>query len=80
MEVKIAGVSFKNPIIAASGTFANGREFDQYFDIGELGGIATTGITYNRREGNKGIRLHETSSGMMNSIGQIGRASCRERV
>ncbi len=69
MEVAIGNIKFKNPIIAASGTFSNGREFDEYFDIGKLGGIATTGLTYKRRDGNKGIRLYETRSGMMNSIG-----------
>lgn len=69
MEVAIGNTKFKNPIIAASGTFSNGREFDEYFDIGKLGGIATTGLTYKRRDGNKGIRLYETRSGMMNSIG-----------
>lgn len=69
MKVNIAGLEFKNPIIAASGTFSNGREFDEYFPIENLGGICTTGLTYNRRDGNKGTRIHEVSSGMMNSIG-----------
>lgn len=69
MKVKIGNIEFKNPIIAASGTFSNGREFDEYFDIARLGGICTTGITYNKRAGNKGRRIHEVASGLMNSIG-----------
>lgn len=68
-EVNICGVNFKNPVIAASGTFGFGREFDEYFPIELLGGISTKGLTLNRREGNKGIRIHETPSGIMNSIG-----------
>lgn len=67
--VNICGFEFKNPVIAASGTFGFGREFDEYFPIELLGGISTKGLTLNKREGNKGIRIHETSSGIMNSIG-----------
>ena len=67
--VKICGFDLKNPIIAASGTFGFGREFDEYFSIGLLGGISTKGLTLNKRDGNKGIRIHETASGIMNSIG-----------
>lgn len=67
--VNICGVEFKNPIIAASGTFGVGREYNEYFDISRLGGISTLGVTYNSRPGNKGIRIYETPSGMINSIG-----------
>jgi len=67
--VNICGVEFKNPIIAASGTFGVGREYSEYFDISKLGGISTLGVTYNSRPGNKGIRIYETPSGMINSIG-----------
>ena len=69
MRVNICGVEFKNPVIAASGTFGVGREFDEYFDISKLGGISTTGLTIKAKQGNKGRRIHETSSGLMNSIG-----------
>ena len=68
-RVDLCGIELKNPIIAASGTFSVGREFDEYYDISKLGGIATTGLTLNKKEGNKGIRLHECPAGMMNSIG-----------
>lgn len=69
MEVSICDVKFKNPVITASGTFGFGREYADYFDLSRLGGISSKGLTINKKEGNKGIRLHETASGMMNSIG-----------
>lgn len=68
-KVNICGVDFKNPVIAASGTFGFGNEFDEYFDTAKLGGICTKGLTIEPRDGNKGIRVYETPSGMMNSIG-----------
>lgn len=68
-KVNISGVEFKNPVIAASGTFGFGREYDEYFPIEKLGGISSKGLTLEAREGNKGIRIHETSAGLMNSIG-----------
>lgn len=69
MEVNICDVKFKNPVITASGTFGFGREYADYFDLSRLGGISSKGLTINKKEGNKGVRLHETSSGMLNSIG-----------
>ena len=68
-RVEILGLELKNPVIAASGTFDFGREFDEYFSIEKLGGISTKGLTLNKRDGNKGIRIYETPSGLMNSIG-----------
>lgn len=68
-RVDICGVELKNPVIGASGTFGFGREFNEYFDVGQLGGISTKGLTLEAREGNSGIRIYETSSGIMNSIG-----------
>ena len=68
-RVNICGVDFKNPVIAASGTFGFAREFEEYFDISRLGGISSKGLTLEKKDGNKGIRIHETSSGLMNSIG-----------
>ena len=69
MEVNICDVRFKNPVITASGTFGFGREYADYFDLSRLGGISSKGLTINKKEGNKGVRLYETSSGMLNSIG-----------
>lgn len=68
-KVKIAGVEFKNPVIAASGTFGFGKEFSEYLDLNKLGGISSKGLTLRRNLGNKGIRIYETPSGIMNSIG-----------
>jgi dihydroorotate dehydrogenase (NAD+) catalytic subunit len=68
-SVTIAGVRFRNPVIAASGTFGYGREYAELLDVSRLGGICTKGLTLNPRAGNTGTRLHETPSGLMNSIG-----------
>ncbi len=65
----IFGKSFKNPIIAASGTFGFGKEYHEFYDISILGGVSTKGLTLEARDGNTGIRLIETPSGIMNSIG-----------
>jgi len=69
LSVTIAGVKLHNPVIAASGTFGYGREYEGFLDIAALGGICTKGLTLNSRPGNTGMRLHETPSGLMNSIG-----------
>lgn len=69
LKVNICGIEFKNPIIAASGTFGFGKEFADYIDINRLGGISTKGLTLEKNLGNKGTRIYETASGVMNSIG-----------
>lgn len=69
LSVQIAGITFKNPVIAASGTFGYGQEYAGLMDVSRLGGICTKGLTLHPREGNRGRRLHETPSGLMNSIG-----------
>jgi len=69
LQTIINGVIFKNPIIAASGTFGFGREYNELYDVNILGGISTKGLTINPKEGNSGIRVWETASGMMNSVG-----------
>ena len=69
LSVKIAGVPFKNPIIAASGTFGFGEEYHELYDVGCLGGISSRGLTLHPKDGNEGIRVWETASGMMNSVG-----------
>jgi dihydroorotate dehydrogenase (NAD+) catalytic subunit len=69
LSVTVAGVKFRNPVIAASGTFGYGREYEGLLDIAGLGGICTKGLTINPRPGNQGARIYETPSGMMNSIG-----------
>lgn len=69
LSVNIAGVHFENPVIGSSGTFGFGTEYKSVFDVNRLGGISSKGLTLEPREGNDGIRLHETPSGLMNSIG-----------
>lgn len=69
LAVKIAGVLFKNPIITASGTFGFGKEYSAFYNIDELGGICTKGITKEPRQGNATPRIAETPSGILNSVG-----------
>lgn len=69
LGVNICGINFKNPVIAASGTFGYGEEYNEFFDVSKLGGICTKGLTFHKREGNDGIRVWETSSGILNSVG-----------
>ncbi|MEG1555646.1 MAG: dihydroorotate dehydrogenase [Bacteroidales bacterium] len=69
LTVNINGIEFKNPLIAASGSFGFGKEYNELYDVSCLGGISSKGLTLNPREGNKGIRIYETSSGIMNSVG-----------
>lgn len=67
--IDICGVKFKNPVIAASGAFAFGTEYNEIYDVSKLGGICSKGLTLDRKEGNLGIRSFETRSGMLNSVG-----------
>lgn len=69
LKVNICGIEFNNPVIAASGTFGFGKEFANYIDINKLGGISSKGLTLHKNLGNKGVRIYETPSGIMNSIG-----------
>ena len=69
LSVNIAGVHFENPVIGSSGAFGFGTEYQSVFDVNRLGGIASKGLTLEARQGNDGIRLWETPSGLMNSIG-----------
>ena len=69
LSVKIAGVEFNNPLIAASGTFGFGREYGEFYPLEKLGGISCKGITLKRRDGNPVPRVAETPSGMLNAVG-----------
>lgn len=69
LKVNIAGVEFKNPIITASGTFGFGREYDRFYNIEELGGICTKGLTIKPKLGNPPPRIAESYGGMLNSVG-----------
>ncbi len=69
MEVNFAGVTFKNPITTASGTFGSGMEFAEYVDLNRLGAVTTKGVAVVPWSGNRTIRVAETPSGMLNAIG-----------
>jgi len=69
LSVSLCGVPLRNPVIAASGTFGYGTEYANLMDVGALGGICSKGLTLEPRSGNRGVRLAETPSGLINSIG-----------
>ncbi|MDR0294546.1 MAG: dihydroorotate dehydrogenase [Oscillospiraceae bacterium] len=69
LSVSVAGLAMKNPLVAVSGCFGFGREYDELFDIAILGGICVKGLTLVPREGNPPPRAAETPGGMLNSIG-----------
>ncbi len=69
LSVNICGIDLKNPVIPASGVFGYGREYEEFYPLSELGGIATKGTTLNKRTGNLSPRIAETPGGMLNSVG-----------
>ena len=69
LNINIAGLELKNPVIAASGTFGFGREYKDYIDLNLLGGISVKGLTLKPRQGNKPPRIAETPAGILNSVG-----------
>lgn len=69
LQVEICGVKFKNPVIAASGTFGFGREFNEIYDISQIGGISTKGMTLEPRLGNPVPRIAEGASVILNAVG-----------
>ncbi len=69
LQVNLCGVQLKNPVVAASGTFGFGREFDEIYDIGVLGGISTKGLTLEPRAGNPTPRIAEGNGVILNAVG-----------
>ena len=69
LSVNICGVSFKNPVIAASGTFGFGREYNELYDISSVGGVSTKGLTLESRPGNPVPRIAEGKSVILNAVG-----------
>ena len=69
LSVNLAGMTMKNPVVVASGTFGFGREYSQFFDLSELGGICAKGLTLHCRQGNPAPRIAETPMGILNSVG-----------
>jgi dihydroorotate dehydrogenase (NAD+) catalytic subunit len=69
LAIDCGGISFRNPVLTASGTFGYGREFEGLTDLSVIGGLVTKGISPMPRFGNATPRICETASGMLNSIG-----------
>lgn len=83
LSVQFCGLEFTNPIIAASGTFAYGVEFEDHLDLNALGGIVVKGLSKEPIQGNAAPRLWEAEGGMINSVGlqNIGvRAFVRDKL
>ena len=69
LSVNLCGVQLKNPVITASGTFGFGREFNELYDIGVLGGVSTKGLTLEPRLGNPVPRIAESRGVILNAVG-----------
>lgn len=69
MQVNLGGLSMKNPVTTASGTFGSGMEYADFLDVAKLGAVTTKGVSLNGWAGNDSPRIAETPSGMLNSIG-----------
>ena len=83
METTLCGIALRNPVLAASGTFGYGIEFEKLVDLNQLGGFVVKGLSREPIEGNPPPRLYETRCGMINSIGlqNIGvRAFVQEKL
>jgi len=83
LAVSVGGLTLKNPILTASGCFGYGLEYDDFYDVAELGGICTKGLSLNPRAGNPPERICETPAGMLNAIGlaNVGvEAFCSEKL
>ena len=83
LETKLCGIALRNPVLAASGTFGYGVEFEKQLNLNELGGFVVKGLSREPIEGNPPPRLYETRCGMINSIGlqNIGvRAFTKEKL
>src|SRR6202161_1643219 len=69
LRVNFAGIELKNPILAASGTFGYGVEFEDVVHLDKLGGLVVKGLSREAMIGNPPPRLWETAAGMLNAIG-----------
>jgi dihydroorotate dehydrogenase (NAD+) catalytic subunit len=69
MKVKLAGIELANPVIAASGTFGYGIEFEEIVSLERIGGLVTKGISLQPIEGHQAPRIIQTAAGMLNAIG-----------
>lgn len=69
MQINIAGIELKNPVMTASGTFGSGKEYSEYIDLNKLGAITVKGVSSTPWKGNDSPRIAETYGGMLNSVG-----------
>ncbi len=69
LDVVIAGVPFKNPVMTASGTFGSGEEYYEFVDLNKLGAVVVKGVSFVSWSGNNPPRIAETYGGMLNSVG-----------
>src|ERR1700761_3483549 len=69
LEMTICGIHFRNPVLAASGTFGYGIEFEKLVDLNAIGGFVVKGLSKEPIAGNPAPRLWEAQAGMMNSVG-----------
>ena len=69
LKVDLAGVSLKNPVMTASGTFGSGEEYSEFVDLSKLGAVVTKGVAPTPWEGNPTPRIAEVYGGMLNAIG-----------
>lgn len=68
-SVDICGIHFKNPVMTASGTFGSGREYSEFVNLSELGGVVVKGVADKPWKGNPSPRIAEVYGGMLNSVG-----------
>ncbi len=69
LRVKVGPMTFRNPVLLASGTVGYGNEISEFIDLNKIGGIVTKSLSLKPRKGNPPQRIVETSSGMLNAIG-----------
>ena len=67
--VNLSGITLKNPVMTASGTFGSGEEFSEFVDLNRLGAVVTKGVANIPWEGNKTPRVAEVYGGMLNAVG-----------
>ncbi len=83
LEIRVGALTLANPVLTASGTFGYALEYDGFFDVADLGGICTKGLSLEPRAGNPPDRITETAAGMLNAIGlaNVGvEAFCRDKL
>ncbi|HHT35119.1 MAG: dihydroorotate dehydrogenase [Proteiniphilum sp.] len=69
LKVTIGGMTLRNPVMTASGTFGYGTEYTDFMELGRIGGVFVKGTTLEPRQGNDYPRMAETPSGMLNAVG-----------